>query len=98
VKRARFVAAARRELLAEVAYYNVAQDGLGARFASAVEEATVRALAFPFAGSPSPASTRRVLVKDFPFSLFYRPEDSGIVIFAVANYARLPGYWRGRAR
>lgn len=98
MKRARFVAAARRELLAEVAYYNVAQDGLGARFASAVEEATVRALAFPFAGSPSPASTRRVLVKDFPFSLFYRPEDSGIVIFAVANYARLPGYWRGRAR
>ena len=88
----------RRELLAEVAYYNVAQDGLGARFASAVEEATVRALAFPFAGSPSPASTRRVLVKDFPVSLFYRPEDGGIVIFAIANHARLPGYWRGRAR
>lgn len=84
MKRVRFVAAARRELLAEVAYYNVAQDGLGARFAAAVEEAAIRALAFPFAGSPSPASTRRVLVKDFPFSLVYGPEDGGIVIFAVA--------------
>lgn len=43
MKRARFAAAARREFLAEVAFYNVAQDGLGARFASAVEEASARA-------------------------------------------------------
>ena len=72
MKRARFVTAARREFLAEVAFYNVAQNGLGARFASAVGEAAARALAFPFAGSPSAASTRRVLLKNFPFSLFYR--------------------------
>ena len=98
MKRARFVAAARREFLAEVAFYNAAQNGLGARFASAVEEEAARALAFPFAGSPSAASTRRVLLKDFPFSLFYRPEDGGIVVFAVANHARLPDYWQGRAR
>jgi len=98
VTRARFVAAARREFLAEVAFYNVAQDALGARFSSAVEEATARALVFPFAGSPSTASTRRVLLKDFPFPLSYRPEDGGIVVFAVANHARLPGYWQGRVR
>lgn len=98
MKRARFVAAARREFLAEVAFYNEIQNGLGVRFASSVEEAAARALAFPFAGSPSAASTRRVLLKDFPFSLYYRPEDGGIVVFAVANHARLPGYWLGRAR
>ena len=50
MKRARFVVAARREFLAEVTFYNAAQNGLGARFASAVEEAAARALAFPFAG------------------------------------------------
>ncbi len=47
MKHARFVAAARREFLAEVVYYNKEEPGLGARFAAAVEDATVRALAFP---------------------------------------------------
>lgn len=97
MKSARFVAAARRELLAEVAYYNEAQPGLGARFAAAVEETVVRALTFPFAGSPAACGTRRVFLKGFPFFLFYRPEGDGIVIFAVSHHARRPGYWVGRA-
>lgn len=96
MKRARFIAAAREEFLAEVMYYDEAQPGLGARFAAAVEEATARALAFPMAGSPASAGTRRVFLKGFPFSLFYRPEGDGIVVFAVAHYARRPGYWTDR--
>jgi hypothetical protein len=51
VKRARFIAAARLEFLKEVIYYNEAEPGLGERFTAAVEEAIVRALAFPMAGS-----------------------------------------------
>ena len=39
MKQARFVDAARAEFLAEVAYYNQAAPGQGARFAAAVEEA-----------------------------------------------------------
>ena len=39
MKRARFVAAARREFLVEVVYYNKEETGLGARFAAAVEDA-----------------------------------------------------------
>jgi toxin ParE1/3/4 len=92
VKRARFVAAARREFLAEVAFYNAAEAGLGLRFALAVEQAVARALVFPLAGSPSSTNTRRVVLKGFPFSIFYRPESDGIVIFAVANHARHPEY------
>mgnify|MGYP001588889475 FL=1 len=98
MKRARFVSAARLEFLAEVTYYNKAQPDLGARFASAVEEAAARALAFPMAGTPSPSGTRRVIVKEFPFSLFYRPEADGIVIFAISHHARRPGYWVGRTQ
>jgi len=96
VKRARFVAGARQEFLAEVAYYDEAQPGLGSRFTAAVEKATARALAFPLAGSPSASGTHRVYLKGFPFSLFYRPEDSGIVVFAVSHHARRPGYWVSR--
>jgi len=44
--RSRFIAAARREFLAQVLYYSKEESGLGARFTAAVEEATARALAF----------------------------------------------------
>lgn len=97
MKHARFISAARREFLAEVAYYNEIQPGLGARFTAAVEDATARALAFPLAGSPAISNTRRVVLKDFPFSIYYRPESSGIVIFSVSHQARRPAYWINRA-
>ncbi len=45
MSRARFIAAARLEFLAEIVYYNEAQAGLGARFAAAVEEAASLLLA-----------------------------------------------------
>jgi toxin ParE1/3/4 len=98
VKRARFIAAARLEFFAEVIYYSEAQPPLGARFTAAVEEAAARALAFPLSGSPSRSNTRRVMVKGFPFSLVYRMEPDGIVVFAVAHHARRPYYWQSRAR
>ena len=96
MSRARFIAAARLEFLAEVLYYDEAEPGLGRRLAQAVEEAAARALAFPLAGSPGRFNTRRVFVKDFPFALVYRPEVDGIVIFAVAHQKRRPDYWRAR--
>jgi plasmid stabilization system protein ParE len=98
VNRARFIAAARLEFLAEVIHYNEAQPGLGQRFNAAVEEAAARALAFPRSGSSAGFNARRVLLKGFPFSLVYRPEPGGIVIFAVAHHARRPYYWQGRTR
>ncbi|MGZ3519272.1 MAG: type II toxin-antitoxin system RelE/ParE family toxin [Vulcanimicrobiaceae bacterium] len=98
MKTARFIAAARLEFLAEVIYYNNAQSGLGERFAAAIEEATARALAFPRSGPPSRANTRRLIVKGFPFSILYRVEPDGIVIFAVAHHAQPPYYWQSRTR
>ncbi|MCC6301173.1 MAG: type II toxin-antitoxin system RelE/ParE family toxin [Gammaproteobacteria bacterium] len=96
MKRARFVAAARREFLAQVIHYNEEQPGLGARFTAAVEEAVIRALAFPLAGSPTIRNARRVFVKDFPFSAVYRAHAEGITVFALAHHSRHPGYWRLR--
>ena len=96
MKRARFVAPARRELLAEVAFYSTIELGLGRRFLSAVEDATARALAYPLTGTPASESTWRVFLKDFPFALVYRPDENGIVVFALAHHARRPMYWRDR--
>ena len=69
MKRARFVAPAREEFLADVAWYDQVQPGQGVRFSAAVEEATARALAFPLAGSTATPTIRRVIIKNFPFSL-----------------------------
>ena len=96
MKRARFVAPARRELLAEVTYYNDKELGLGVLFLAAIEDATARALAYPFTGTPASKNTRRMFLKDFPFALVYRPDENGIVVFALAHHARRPGYWRNR--
>jgi plasmid stabilization system protein ParE len=94
--RAKFIAPARREFLKEVVYYNEQELGLGAVFAHEVEEATARALAFPEAGSPATKSTKLVFVKRFPFSVVYRPDREGIVVFAVAHHSRKPEYWLPR--
>lgn len=98
MKRARFIAAARLEFLREVIYYNEAEPGLGERFTAAVEGALVRALAFPMAGSSSASNTRRVIVKGFPFSVVYRQEAEGILVFALTHHARQPDYWTSRTR
>jgi hypothetical protein len=43
-------------------------------------------LAFPLSGSPATPALRRVIIKNFPFSIVYRPEADGIVVFAVAHH------------
>ena len=94
--RAKFIAPARRELLKEVGYYNEQALGLGAELAQEVEEATARALAFPGSGSLGPAGTRFIVVNKFPFSIVYRPDQEGIVVFALAHHKRRPEYWASR--
>jgi toxin ParE1/3/4 len=37
-----------------------------------------------------------MFLKDFPFALVYRPDENGIVVFALAHHARRPKYWRDR--
>jgi len=96
MKTIRFLAAARRELLAEVMHYNEVEVGLGAKFVGAFEQALAIAVQFPIAGSPGPAATRKVLLKAFPFSVYYLEEPDAIVVVAVAHHARRPGYWTDR--
>ena len=98
LENAAFIAAAKEEFLAEVAYYNLAQEGLGSRFSLAVEKALLVALAFPKSGSPCVVNTRRVAVRGFPFWLVYLPTDSGILVFALAHQSRRTNYWLSRSK
>ena len=96
MKGARFTKQARAELLAQVAYYEHARAGLGARFRTEVEAAGQRAADFPPHGKPSAGGTRRRLVTDFPFSLIYTETEYGVLVHAVADSRRMPEYWLSR--
>jgi len=98
VRKIEFIPEARQELMAEVSFYETAQQGLGEKFASSVEKAVSLVAAFPNVGSPAACGTRRVVIKGFPFWLVYKPYQSGrIIIFAIAHQSRRPGYWANRA-
>ena len=96
--RVRFTAPARTELLAQTAYYEAIHKGLGARFRAEVERTAQLAAAFPQHGKPGPAGTRRRLVADFPFKLFYTDTGDGILIHAIAGDHQLPEYWLSRVQ
>ena len=96
--RVRFVEEAETELLHEVQYYAQVQAHEAAKFRKAVEKAVARLLNFPKAGPPYLAKTRRMFVQGYPFFLVYREEPDEIVVYAVVNESRRPGYWRSRAR
>lgn len=96
MRRARFAREARSELLAQTAYYETIHKGLGTRFRTEVESAAKLAATFPAHGKPGPAQTRRRLVADFPFKLFYIETEYGVLILAVAGDHQAPEYWLRR--
>jgi plasmid stabilization system protein ParE len=96
VKRLRLRGEARTELLHEVAYYEGKQAGLGGRFKRAVNATFELLRRFPEAGAPGPAGTKRFKVRGFPFTVVYRSEPDGLIVFAIAPDRRQPGYWLDR--
>ncbi len=42
-------------------------------------------------------NTRRALMHRFPFAIFYRVENSHIIVVAVMHGSRHPYHWRARA-
>jgi toxin ParE1/3/4 len=67
------------------------------RFSSAVESALGQILQAPDRWAESDFSTRRFLLKHFPYILVYRKKTSEIIqILAVAHTSRKPKYWKGR--
>lgn len=94
----RFLPSAEAELLAEVAFYSAAREGLGVRFQAAVEVTLAKALEHPASGVVGRRATRRLAIKGFPFFLIYRPAADELLVVAVAHQSRRPDYWLARLR
>ena len=95
-----FHSEAAEEYLAATQYYlDHASPLVAAAFVAEVEAAIQTLLASPttWAVIQEP-QIRRYLLKQFPYSIYYRwePEQDRISIYAVMHFSRRPGYWRQR--
>ncbi len=67
------------------------------KFDAEVEQALARINESPRRWAAGSHSTRRFLLRQFPFILVYRGRmDGSIQIVAVAHTSRRPGYWAER--
>lgn len=90
--------AATAELEQAVAWYEERELGLGERLYVAFQEARLFIRRNPQAGSPFDHGTRKWRVRKFPYKIIYCDLPDEIVIVAVANDSRRPGYWHHRLR
>lgn len=87
---------AKAELNEAVDYYNGCQPELGFDFAREVYVAIQNILAYPEAWMPLSKNTRRCLVHRFPYGVIYQVTGEAILIIAIMQLNRRPGYWKGR--
>ncbi len=94
--RIRFLAAARKEFLEAVSYYDSKEPSLGDEFADEVWDTISRIASHPSAWQPLSSRTRRCLTRSFPYAVIYRAQANSILIIAVMHQKRHPDIWRGR--
>lgn len=93
-----FYPEARDELFEAISYYEQCQKGLGKEFAKEVYATIQRIIQFPEAWSKMSENTRRCLVNRFPYGLIYSILENEIIILAVMQLNREPGYWKKRMK
>lgn len=87
---------ARVEYLEAIQRYNEINPDLGSGLYAEVEQALEFVARMPLAGVPVRQNVRKVVLRRFPYALFYEIVDESVRIVAVAHQRRRPGYWRHR--
>lgn len=93
-----FHPAARLEFLEAIAYYEECREGLGLEFSREVYASINRVVQSPLAWSRYSVYTRRCLTKRFPYGLIYQIIGGEILVIAVTQLNREPGYWKKRIK
>jgi toxin ParE1/3/4 len=85
-----------RDLAAAASWYEQQREGLGHEFLdealSAFQLVSEQPLTYPVVHR----NTRRALMTRFPFGIYFRVEQSQIVVVAVVHGSRHPRRWQGR--
>ncbi|MCP5351902.1 MAG: type II toxin-antitoxin system RelE/ParE family toxin [Chromatiales bacterium] len=92
----RFHRAALAEFTQATAWYEAQRDGLGHEFVTEIESAIRQLAKNPERYPMVHHETRRILVRRFPFSMFYRIRKDAVVVLAVFHTRRNPMVWQRR--
>lgn len=77
-------------------YADRANRDLGLAFVAEFERAAAMVLENPTLGSAFRGSSRRYLLRRFPYSIIYQVTPDALRVVAVAHHRRRPGYWASR--
>lgn len=87
---------AKEEFFEAVKYFEECRSGLGLEFSKEVFSTVQRIIHLPSAWSKFSENTRRCLTTRFPFGIIYQIIGKEVVIVAVMQLNREPGYWKKR--
>ena len=90
--------AAKVELVNAIEWYELQNEGLGRRFAQAIDITVKRLVLYPEISPTLVKDVRRAMVKGFPYGIIYSIKDEYIEIVSVAHSHRKPMYWEKRIK
>jgi plasmid stabilization system protein ParE len=96
VKLVLFTPAAEADVEEAFAWYEAQRPGLGEAFRRALDVAVASIEEHPEAYAVLHRETRRVLLPTFPYGLYYRVLESGLLVIACMHGKRHPRTWRSR--
>lgn len=71
--------------------------GLGREFVAEVDAVLDRILKNPLQYQVIYRNVRRSVARRFPFGVFYRIDNTDIIVFAITHLQRDPSSWQDRA-
>jgi len=89
---------AKEEFFEAINYFEEYQKGLGLSFSKEVFSTIQRIIHFPSAWSKFSKNTRRSLTNRFPYGVIYQIKGEEVIIIAVMQLNREPGYWDKRIK
>lgn len=92
----KFHSEVRKEFFEAAEYYEEQVVALGDEFIDEVEKALAVIEQQSASGTKITTTERRFLVSRFPYGIIYSVKADQIVIFAVMDLKRKPGYWKSR--
>jgi toxin ParE1/3/4 len=87
---------ARDEYLAAALYYLNESPRIAAAFVDQIEAGIAQIRKNPTTWRAVDGEVRRYLVRQFPFGIYYTIDGGEIVVWAILDLRRRPGYWRER--
>ena len=93
-----FLTAAAADVAEARDWYEAKRPGLGSEFIDVVDSAVASALAYPEAHPVVYRGARRLLLERFPYCLYYRVDDAGVIVVACLHAVMDPRHHRRRLR